>query len=97
MPTGISFGENAVLAITSQMVTSAAPQIADSDNVCIDSFPAISLTAWGTTRPTKPIRPPKLTAEPDRSAASNRKMKRMRLIESPSDSAISSPRDRTSS
>ena len=73
IPTGISCGENNVLAKVSDMVTKLAPNNADKGKRFLFSVTPTYRRAWGTIKPIKEISPARLTEAPDKRETDKRK------------------------
>ena len=96
IPTGNSNVENNILANKSQIIRNTAPNNVLTIIKYLHSEPTIILAICGTISPTKPNSPEKLTQEPAKSAASNKKNRRYLLTDNPNVFAVSSPNDNSS-
>src|SRR5690606_33580394 len=90
-PMGISVGASARRAARSASVRNAAPARKESGRRERWSEPTSSRTAWGTTRPTKPITPATATPEAVISAATARDVRLTPSTSAPRWCAVSSP------
>lgn len=91
MPTGSSKGANSTRASMSQTSTKEPPSKAAAGRSQRLSLPTSRRTIWGTSSPTKPSSPEKLTAAPASRAAARIAINRTRPTCSPRLAALSSP------
>ena len=96
MPTGSSKGANSSRAATSHSSTKPPPSRAAEGSSQRLSPPTSRRAIWGTSSPTNPRRPEKLTAAPASRAAASTARNRVRPTWRPRPAALSSPSRRTS-